>query len=355
MPPDDPRPPRPGPGHRRPTISDVATLVGLSKATVSRALNDRDRISAETRARVLATLQEIGYTRSHAARSLSTGQTGLIGLVIGGNRNPVALSAMQGAMAAAGSADFGVVVYISATDDDHAGIYSEVLGSRGVDGVVHLFPRASDTAAIEALQRGGVPVVAVEPQVPMSGVTTVWSDTFAAGRLGAEHLIGLGHRRIAICADQVPWGKQRGYLEGFRAACAGSGIDVDPSLVAELGWTHEAGFEATSRWLALADPPSAACFCCDTAALGAMAAARERGIALPDKLALVGYDDTDVAQWVSPALTTFRDSRLSLVRHAVDRLVELMAGGTPGGEYVVPAELVVRASSARPVRPRRLA
>ena len=100
---------------RRPTISDVAALTGLSKATVSRALNDRDRVSAATRARVLATLEEIGYIRSHAAASLSTGRTGLLGLVIGANRNPTVLSAMHGALSAAG--DYDVAVYVSETDE----------------------------------------------------------------------------------------------------------------------------------------------------------------------------------------------------------------------------------------------
>ena len=114
---------------QRPTISDVAALTGLSKATVSRALNDRQRVSAATRARVLATLEEIGYIRSHAAASLSTGRTGLLGLVVGANRNPTVLSAMHGALSAAGGPR--VVVYVSETDEGHDTIYRRLLHQPG--------------------------------------------------------------------------------------------------------------------------------------------------------------------------------------------------------------------------------
>src|SRR5262245_57759194 len=99
------------PAVRRPTIADVAAMPGLSKATVSRAMNGRDRVSSETRERVTRTLAEIGYRRSHAATSLSTGRTGLLGLVIGANRNPAALAAIQGASTAAADAGYAVVVY----------------------------------------------------------------------------------------------------------------------------------------------------------------------------------------------------------------------------------------------------
>ena len=203
---------------RRPTISDVAALTGLSKATVSRALNDRDRVSAATRARVLATLEEIGYLRSHAAASLSTGRTGLLGLVIGANRNPTVLSAMHGALSAAG--DYDVAVYVSETDERHDTIYGRLLASRAVDGVVHLFPGVTDEPFVRSLQRRGVPVVVVEPQAPFAEVSTVWPDSFHDGYISTAHLLEGGHSRIAICGDVPGWGRERRYVEGYRRALA---------------------------------------------------------------------------------------------------------------------------------------
>jgi LacI family transcriptional regulator len=343
---DDKRPAASG-DRRQPTISDVAALTGLSKATVSRALNDRGRVSATTRARVLATLHEIGYVRSHAATSLSTGRTGLLGLVIGANRNPTVLSAMQGALSAA--RDYGVVVYVSETDEGHDAIYGKLLGSRAVDGVVHFFPRTTDEPIVRALQRRGLPVVLIEPQAPVSGVSTVWPDSFHDGYLSAAHLLERGHTGVAICADAPGWGRQQRYVEGYRRAHADAGVHVDPALIAEAGWTHQIGYETTSHWLALDDPPTAACYCCDTAALGALASARDHGLRLPDDLAIVGYDDTEVAAWAAPPLTAVRDRRMMLAAEAFRILTGILAAEvTAPVELEVRSDLAIRASSAAP-------
>jgi LacI family transcriptional regulator len=337
--------PAAGGDRRRPTITDVAALTGLSKATISRALNGRDRVSAATRARVLATLEEIGYIRSHAAASLSTGRTGLLGLVVGANRNPTVLSAMHGALSAAG--EYGVVVYVSETDAGHDTIYSRLLASRAVDGVVHLFPRATDEPMVRSLQRGGVPVVAVEPEAPFAGVSTVWPDSFDDGYVSTAHLLERGHTRIAIGADSPGWGREGSYVEGYRRALADASVDLDSALVAELGWDHAAGYGATARWLAVDDPPTAACFCCDTAAFGAIACARDRGLRVPEDLAVVGYDDTEVASWVAPALTTLRDRRRTLVAAAFTVLAGILDGTIAAPvERTVRSELAIRASSA---------
>jgi LacI family transcriptional regulator len=330
----------------RPTISDVAALMGVSKSTVSRALNGRSRVSHETRARVLATLEEIGYAPSHAAISLSTGRTGLLGLVIGANRNPTALSAMQGAMTAAAPGGYGVVVYISSSDEEHESIYRNQLGSQAVDGVIHLFPRATDEPIIRRLQRRGTPVVIIDPQVRMADVPTIWSDSFNDGYICTRHLLKQGHSRIALCADVPGWGRQDRYADGYLFALKEAGIAVDPDLIARTGWAHAAGYQATSAWLDQARPPTAICYCCDTAALGGMSAARDRGLQLPRDLAIVGYDDTEVALWVTPSLTTLKDRRSDLARKACEMLIAHLSKAADAEEREVATTLAVRASSA---------
>ena len=262
----------------------------------------------------MVTLEDTGYIRSHAATSLSTGRTGLLGLVIGANRNPTVLSAIHGALSMGSGHE--LVIYVSETDDGHDTIYRRLRASRAVDGVVHLFPRLADEPTIRALQRAGVPVVLVEPQAPVDGASMVWPDSYHDGYVSTAHLVALGHTRIAICADTPGWGRERRYVEGYRDALADASIDDDAELIAQTGWTHDAGYEATSRWLAFDDPPTAACYCCDTAAFGAMACARDRRLRLPEDLAIVGYDDTEVASWVVPALTALRDRRTALVAEA---------------------------------------
>jgi LacI family transcriptional regulator len=153
-----------------PTIKDIAEQTGLSKATVSRAINGRDRISPSTRERVLMALDELGYMPSHAATSLSTGRTGLLGLMIGANRNPTALSAMQGALTAAVAAQYGVIVYITEKETEHDAVYTGVLASRGVDGALHLFPGKGDERYVRKMHDRGLPIVVIEPQAPMTGL-----------------------------------------------------------------------------------------------------------------------------------------------------------------------------------------
>ena len=172
-------------------------------------------------------------------------------------------------------------------------------------------------------------------------MSTVWPDSYHDGYLSTAHLLEGGHSRIAICGDIPGWGRERRYVEGYRRALADASILVDPELVAEVGWTHDVGYQATARWLALDDPPTAACYCCDTAAFGAMACARDRGLRLPEELAIVGYDDTEVARWVAPALTTLRDRRTMLVAEAFTILTAVLAG-----EVSAPVEREVRSELA---------
>ncbi len=333
-------------GRRRPTIADVAARTGLSKATVSRAMNDRPRVSSATRDLVLSTLDELGYIRSHPATSLSTGRSGMMALIIGNNRNPTVLSAIQGAVSSAAAVGYGVVVHVSDGDETNETVYGGGLSGKAVDGVVHLFPRHDDSAAIRRLQSRGVPVVLVDPEVAVPGTTTVWCDTALDGFLSVTHLLEMGHTRVAVCADVAPWGREEGYADGCRAAWEARATGSGELLVEQAGWTHAAGYGATARWLDLADPPTAICFCCDTAALGGMSRARELGLRLPDELALVGYDDTEVGGWVTPALTALRDRRSKPVEEACNLLFALLAGTAEAGEeHVLATELVVRESS----------
>jgi LacI family transcriptional regulator len=330
----------------RPTISDVAALTGLSKATVSRAINNTGRVSQQTRATVLQTLDEIGYRRSHAATSLSTGRTGMIGLIIGANRNPTALSAIQGATAAAERAGYAVVVYVSDSADAHADIHHDLLTSRAVDGVVHLFPRADDRGTIGQLRRGGLPVVVIDPQCEMDGTVSVWSDARDDGLQSTEHLLVQGHRRIAVCADVPGWGRQQEYVEGYKDALEQAGAPFDPQLVSERGWDFDAGRDATTSLLSLPEPPTGVIYCCDTAALGGLAAAVTAGRRVPDDLALVAYDDTEVSAWVEPALSTLTDRRKALVEQASELLTQIIGGSAPiDQELTVRTTLRLRASS----------
>ena len=343
---------RPGARPRRLTMSDIAARTGLSTATVSRAMNGKPWVAEETRARVLATLAEAGYAPSGLAASLRTGRTRLIGLMIGEPRDPTALAAMQGALEAAAPAQYGVVVYMTHHEREHERIYSEVLARGWVDGALLLWPTQADAPLIRRIHEGGMPLVLIEPDAKVPHVPAVYADAYHGGYLSAEYLLELGHRRIGILAEPPSmWSLDLSYLDGVRAAMAAAGVPADVELTLLRGGSYEQGYETALRWLRWPDPPTAICCCADMAAMGAIAAARELGLNVPDDLSVVGYDDTQMALWMKPALTTLRDRRRGEAQAACALLLSLIDGAPPPAQPVlVRTDLAVRQSTALPKR-----
>jgi LacI family transcriptional regulator len=332
----------------RPSIADIAAHTGLAQSTVSRAINGRPRVAEQTRARVMAALDELGYVPSSVATSLRTGRTRLLGLMIGETRDPTALSFMQGALDTAAGAQYGVVVYMTRDPADHAGIYSQVLGRGWVDGALLLWPHKADEAFARRLQESGLPMVMIEPEVEMHGVPAVYPDARSDGYRSVQYLLGLGHRRIGTCTAIATWGLAGGHLDGYRAALAEAGEPFDPQLVLTADYSYEGGYRMAAQLLQLPEPPTAICFYSDMAAMGAIAAARDRGLQVPQDLSVMGYDDTEMAQWIKPSLTTLHHRRLGLAQAACRLLLALLEGAEqPGGPLLVTADIAVRQSTGR--------
>jgi len=334
-------------GPPRLRIADIAARTGLSTATVSRAMNGKPRISAATRARVLAVLDEIGYVPSGLAASLRTGQTGQLALIIDTPDDPTRLAAMQGAFHAARQAKYGMAVYMIGDEGDRTRTYSQTLARGWVDGALLLWPGRADAPFVRRLRAGGLPMVLIEPEEAVPGLPAVYADAYDDGWRSTRYLLDLGHRRIAACANPAGWGIEGQYLEGYRAALAAAGIAADPALGAAAGWSYEAGYGVATTWLRVPDPPTGLLFRVDMAALGAVAAARDLGRVVPDDLSVIGGDDTQMTQWIKPALTTLRERRSGLTRVACELLLDLVAGRPPPAEpLLVQTAVVVRQSTA---------
>jgi len=354
----------------RPNIDDIAARTGLHKSTVSRAVSGKGRVSPATRARVLAALDAVGFVPSRLAASLRTGRTGLLGLVIDGPHDPIRLATMQGALDAATRAGYGMVVYMTAQDQgplaapapnaaassradtaQHRAIAplspsADAIAQGWVDGVLVLWPRRADESLVRHIRDLGLPLVLIEPEVTMDGVPAVYADAYHDGHLGARYLLSLGHRRIGACGHPADWGVEGAYLDGYRAALAEDGVPHNPALGLVGGWSYEVGYETAVRWLHLSDPPTGALFRSDMAALGAMAAARDLGRRVPEDLAVIGGDDTQMARWIKPALTAPRERRTALARAATALLLASIAGQTaPSDPVLVRTDLVVRQST----------
>ncbi len=332
---------------RRLNIGDIASRTGLSTATVSRAINGKPRVSEQTRARVMSTLAEVGYVPSGVAAGLRTGQTRLLGLMIGELRDPTALAAMQGALEAATAAHYGVVVYMTRDEREHARLYSDIIGRGWIDGGLILWPTREDAPQVRRIAAGGMPLVLIEPEVEVAGVPSVHSDPYDAGFRCTRHLLELGHRRIAMCAQsEASWNIGGRFLAGYRTALAEAGVAYEPSLGLQVGGSYEAGYDAAVRLLKLPEPPTGLCCNSDLSALGAMAAVRDLGRGVPDDISVVGYDDSQLARLVKPALTTPRDHFLGLARTACELLVALLDGAqAPAEPLLVRTEIAPRQST----------
>jgi LacI family transcriptional regulator len=316
-----------GPRFRgRTTIRDIADLAGVSIATVSRVLNDRPDVAPDTRETVLQVVREHGFNRSRTARGLSRGRTGFVGLTL-----PLVADAyfgpiLSGASEALYEADLRIVLSPTLHEHDREVSLLERLVSESTDGAILILPEESEDE-LKALQALGYPFVVVDPRErPPDGIPCVAAMHASGAKQATEHLLGLGHRRIAAIAGQEHWYATEERLLGMRAALAGAGILADPQLIRFSNWQEPSGVLAAEALLSLPEPPTAIFAFNDNVAIGALNAARARGLRIPDDLSIVGFDDTAQATIIRPQLTTVRQPLAELGRTGVSLLSRLIEG-----------------------------
>jgi DNA-binding LacI/PurR family transcriptional regulator len=332
------------------TIYDVARAAGVTAATVSVALSGRGVVSRKTREHILRCAQDLGYRPNLVARSLTTGQTHTIGLVVYDITNPfygeVALAVEQRAL----RSGYRVTFANTMGDPSLGADLLDELAARQVDGIIAMAGGLS-ASAVRNAAANGVPIVpCMWDEDEKHGLTTCIGIDFATGaRLVADHLFGLGHRRIGMVGTYAfddPTIRTR--EAAFRDRLAELGHPIDPALWYTAHDTLETGYEAGRQLLSLADPPTAVFAANDVMALAFMAAARDLGIAVPEQLSVVGFDDVMLSRYVSPRLTTIHIEKSELMAQATELLLKLIAGeDAPGPVMIVPA-LVVRESTAPP-------
>ncbi len=335
---------------RRPRSQDVAARAGVSRTTVSFVLNDRPgaSISAGTRARVLAAAAELGYQPHEAARGLAVGRTHTLGLVLGQSTEQMAEDALlsetlRGLSTAARAEHFRVLVEPHTAGN---GSYGDLLRSSRTDGLVVSGPRTDD-AELRDLVGAGAPVV-IQGSLPGTAVPSIDVDNVAAARLAVEHLIKLGHHRIACITNApVTYTAAADRLAGYREALEAAGIDFDPALVAEAAFDAASGRRQMSALLARAEM-TAVFVASDVVAFGALAAIREAGLRVPDDISVVGFDDIPLAPYFDPPLTTVRLPAFELGRAAGAALIDRVHGREVNARTVLPTELVIRSSSVPP-------
>ena len=323
---------------------DVARLAGVSHQTVSRVLNASTSVRPETRAKVQAAIDTLGYRRNSAARALATNRSGTIGLLTATSHRsgPVStLVAVEEASRAAGL--YVSVVSLSVYDPVSVRRALDHFLDQGVEGIITIAPVRDAVRAASAVALD-LPMVIVAPPVePGDHPVHVAVDQRRGARLAVEHLVGLGHSVIAHLAGPGSWLDAAEREAGWRRALAEAGLPVGPLLPGD--WSAASGYAAAQTLLA-APGPTAVFAANDLMAIGLVRGLTEGGLAVPAEVSVVGFDDIEVAGYALPPLTTVRQDFGALGRHAVRLLLAQLAGEQRPLSTLVDPALVVRSSTA---------
>lgn len=331
-------------------LSDVAQHAGVSEATVSRVLNAKPGVAAQTRQAVLAALDVLGYERPSRLRSTSAG---LIGLIVPELENPVFPAFVQVIETILAQREYTPLLCTQTPGGVTEDEYVEMLVDRGVAGILFVSGLHADSTAGPAryhrLRELGLPIVLVNGFVPGLGVPFVSTDDVAAAELAVQHLASLGHRRIGLAIGPRRFVPAARKIEGFaRALRAVPGAPDPDGLVATSFFTVEGGRACAEQLL---DAGCTAIVCgSDLMALGAVRAVRQRGLTVPGDVSVIGYDDSLLIPFTDPPLTTVRQAVPAMAAAAVQALLEQIAGvPADRSELLFTPELVVRGSTG-PVR-----
>jgi DNA-binding LacI/PurR family transcriptional regulator len=330
------------------TIADVAKEAGVSIATVSRYLNGRvSEVSEGTGVRIQSAVDRLGYVPNLAARSLKTGRSRLIGVILANIAHPYWSVVLAGVEAACQRAGYSMIVSSAGDRADVEDRYLQMFREQRVDGIL-LNPAHAEPELVSTWGRLQLPVITLDRTIPGLPFGLVAMDNALGVRLGVEHLLALGHRRIGF----VSWrprslSNRQERLQGYTGALAQAGIAVESSLIrfAAEGWSD--GVEQTVNLLSESYPPTAILSASSMLNLQVLAAIKRCGLRVPDDISVVGYDDSPWDPLLDPPLTTIATPAHALGIAAAERLIAAIEGEgrADGSELRLAPELVVRHST----------
>lgn len=331
---------------KRATQKDVARLAGVSQATVSMVLSGGSpAIPAETWGRITEAARQLGYTPNRFAQALKTNRTMTIACIVPDITNPFYPALMRGIQSITDGLNYDVIAVNTDGTIERERHFLDWSRQGRVDGVIGVFftLRAAD---FRPLVEAGVPVVRIESSKKRGGdmpIDDIFVDSYAAAHAVTEYLIARGHKRIAMIAGKG--GPQGVRIEGYRQALTEAG--GTPHVVLDDTFSEEGGVRATETILAGSYNPTAIFAANDLMAIGVMQALRERGLAIPDDMAVVGFDDISAAKLVTPSLTTVAQFQYAMGVKAAQILMERLRGSKPGAGTALemPFSLVERGST----------
>jgi DNA-binding LacI/PurR family transcriptional regulator len=342
-----------GQGKRRPTITDVAALAGVSKGAVSRSFNGGRRISLATRERIRAAATQLGWEPSAAARAVNGAPAHAIGVVL---RRPAELleldpffpAFLAGVESVLAVHSYAAILRFVRSAADERACYHQMFAERRVDGFLLNDLRRADRR-LRLVRELGAPAVLVGdpgPECPFPSI-----DTESAEQLRAliEHLIAAGHTRIAHVTGAAELMHSKARHELWRRTLLDHGLEPGPVVVGNFA--AQGGAEATRELLATSPRPTAIFYGNDVMAIAGMAVLAEHGLRVPQDVAIAGFDDISIASYVTPALSTVHCNYRRLGRTAAETLLEVIAGRPTPARCALPSEVRLRQSTGHPGPP----
>ena len=336
-------------GEKRVTLNDVAKVAGVSASTISRALKDDPRISLEVIQKVKKISSELGYVPNITARSLKTGRSQIIGLLVRDINDEWSAAVIPAVEKECSNFKYALLLSNSDSDLNREQYYLNVLKQRNVEGVLILTPLSSDQESYLKIA-DEIPMVLVDTYLSEPKLNAITVDHELGSYISTSHLLDLGHRETAFISGPLNISPSRQYRHGYYRALSERGILDDKRLfVEEKRIDVEHGYRAMQKILEKYPGITAVATGSDLMAAGAMKAVKDGGLAIPDDISIVGYDDIPMSSFLSPALTTIRQDRGVLGRLAVEMLMGVIEGNSINPKQItIPPEFVLRESTSQP-------
>jgi LacI family transcriptional regulator len=330
------------------TIVDVADEAGVSYATVSRVINNKDHVSPEKRERVLRAMAKLGYVANMQARSLAGGSSHVVGLLANYLSSEYVVEIIRGIDAALQANQYDLLLYSTHTEKTKESVYVTKLTRHLADGLLLILPQHTRTY-LDALRQRHFPHVLVDYLSDGEEAPSVATTNFRGAYDAVVYLLQLGHRRVGFITGALETGCAQERLAGYKAALKDHEEPEDPQLVAIGNFLQPQGYQCAHQLLGLSDPPTAIFASNDSMAFGTMEAARERGLRLPDDLSIIGFDDIPQARQVHPQLTTVCQPLEEMGQRAALLLLHYIAHPMEEIERIkLPTELILRESCQAP-------
>lgn len=326
------------------TIYDVAKKAGYSIATVSKVINNTGSMRLSTRRKILKVMEELNYSPNIMASALTGKSTETLGLIVPDISNPFFSEIARTIEDQAHERGLSVIMCSTDEKKEKERKYLELLKRKHVDGFI-IASSFHDKQILHDLKKTGVPIIMLTQHDPALGVTSVSVDDFAGGYEAASHLLSLEHKNIAVIAENRPSSRMRIY--GYQEALESYGLTFDRENIIYTVASIANGKEIIEKISAMAKTPTAIFAFNDLLAIGLMQGARERGIAIPEELSIIGFDDTVLAAAASPMLTTIAQPIDEMGKKVVDILFEYIDSGNQSNERILfKPKLMVRETTS---------